>query len=645
MKKRTLKAASLGEIRDEWARRQLLAFTERTFPEYRPGWFHRAVAERLDRFVADIAAKRSPRLILTAPPQHGKSELVSRRLPPYALGKDPDLKIIATSYSADRAFDFSNDVQKVIDTPIYHGIFPGTRIVGEYARQGEARRAAGLFQVVGHRGRYRAAGVGGGITGEPADLVIIDDPIKDFAEAISESIRESVWNWLTSTAMTRLQEGAGVIVMCTRWHLDDLVGRLLEKQPGRWEIVNFAAIAEQDELPYRLAGEPLSVERHSLESLIAIRDGGATSSYQWQALYQGRPGPLGGGIFKRDDWQFFKEPPAKFSEMLQSWDCTFKDTRSSDFVVGQVWGVAGAGRYLLDQVRGQMSFSRTVEAIRQMSAKWPETHRKLVEDKANGSAVIDTLKSEIPGLIAVQPEGGKEARAHAVSAFVEAHNVYLPADVSWVAGFIEEAAQFPNGSHDDQVDALTQALNNIRGSVLRLTLTELILEQAAGQARQDNREARRVIQYIETNDGCPECHSNRYVKTDVHGQFWRCNTCLFEWKGPKPTGGREPQTHLQPATNSLHEPPPPSSSPAVGTVESAGAILQYHESVEACPSCSKAGSLAKRGPLFHCSACGYEFRGPDRPVARIPPDPMRPVREFAGRIQQAAIPRDPMGRR
>ena len=469
--------ATRDEIRDEWARRRLLHFTERTFSEYRAGWFHRVVAERLDFFLADIAAKRSPRLILTAPPQHGKSELVSRRLPAFALGRNPDLKVIATSYSADRAFDFSNDVQHIMDTKVYHDIFPETRIVGEYAKVGEARRAVGLFQVVGRRGRYRAAGVGGGITGEPADLLIIDDPIKDFAEATSENTRESVWNWLTSTAMTRLQEGGGVIIMATRWHLDDPIGRLLEKQPGRWELVNFRAIAEEDEPPYRLAGEPLSVERHSLESLLATRDGGATSAYQWEALYQQRPSPLGGGIFKRDDWQKIKaaEMPTKFTEVIQSWDMAFKDTRSSDYVVGQVWGILGAGRYLLDQVRDRMSFMRTLEVMRQVTAKWPQATRKLVEDKANGSAVIDTLKNEIPGLIPVQPEGGKEARAHAVSAFVEGHNVHL-VEAPWVNGFIEEAAQFPAGAHDDQVDAMTQALNYLSNKRLRL-LTAQELQQ------------------------------------------------------------------------------------------------------------------------------------------------------------------------
>src|SRR5262249_37761066 len=157
--------------------------------------------------LADVAYKKSPRLILTAPPQHGKSELISRRLPAFALGRHPDLKIIATSYSADRASDFSADVQRFMDSELYHQIFPETRIVGQFAKIGEAKRTAGLFEVVGHRGRYRAAGIGGGITGEPADILIVDDPIKDFADAMSDTVRDNVWNWLTSTAMTRLQEG------------------------------------------------------------------------------------------------------------------------------------------------------------------------------------------------------------------------------------------------------------------------------------------------------------------------------------------------------------------------------------------------------------------------------------------------------
>jgi predicted phage terminase large subunit-like protein len=466
---------TIDEIEVVWASRKLLRFTQRTFSEYRPGWFHKLVAGHADRFLADVADKRSPRLILTAPPQHGKSELISRRLPAFALGRNPDLRIIATSYAADRAFDFSADVQRIIDSEQYHRIFPETRIVGQYAKVGEAKRSAALFEVVGHRGRYRAAGVGGGITGEPADILIIDDPIKDFSDAMSDAVRDGVYNWLTSTALTRLQEGAGVIVMATRWHLDDPIGRLLTNQPGRWTLINFPAIAEVDEPPQRMAGEPLSIERFSLQTLLNIRDGGAMSSYQWAALYQQRPSPVGGGIFKRADFQYYTQAPNAFDEMLQSWDCAFKDTSTSDYVVGQVWGIKGADKYLLDQVRGHLNFGATINAIRTLSTKWPNAHTKLVEDKANGTAVIETLKHEIPGLIPVQPEGGKEARAHAVSCEVEAHNVYLPQSASWLHDFVEECAAFPAAAHDDQVDAMTQALIRLRmRPVVHLTPDMLI---------------------------------------------------------------------------------------------------------------------------------------------------------------------------
>lgn len=450
---------TLEEILDEKASRRLFAFTQRTFPEYCPGHFHMDVSKALEAFLNDVLHKLDPRLILTAPPQHGKSELTSRRLPAYALGKNPDLRIIATSYSADRAFDFSQDVQRIMDSESYHRIFPETRIVGQFAKLGAAKRSAGLFEVVGRRGRYRAAGVGGGITGEPADILIIDDPIKDFAEAMSDSTRNTVFDWMNSTAFTRLQEGGGVIVMATRWHMDDPIGRLLRSQPDRWKLINYSAIAEQDE-PNRRLGEPLSPERFSLKSLLQKK--ADMSAYQWEALYQQRPSPVRGAIFKRDDWQFYRQMPDTFDWILQSWDCAFKDKSTSDFVVGQVWGVKGANKYLLDQVRDRMSFTQTVNAIRSLTTKWPKTRMKLVEDKANGTAVIETLKQEISGIIPVEPQGGKEARAHAVSSEVESHHVYLPEGSRWVHDFIEECAAFPTAAHDDQVDAMTQALNRIR---------------------------------------------------------------------------------------------------------------------------------------------------------------------------------------
>lgn len=461
---------TLDEVEDECARRSLIDFTLRTKPDYNPGWFHYEVASLLDKFLADVAAKKSPRLLLSAPPQHGKSELTSRRLPAYALGKNPELRIAGAAYSADLAESFSTDIQKIIDTPEYASIFPRSRILAEHSKSVRDKRSAKQFTIVDHKGDYRAVGRGGPLTGRPANILIVDDPIKDFEEAMSQTIRDTCWNWFGTTAMSRLQEGGGAIVMATRWNMDDLIGRLNEREKGRWLHVNFAAISEHDERE-RARDEELSCERYSIESLKAIRDGGIINSFQWAALYQGRPSPMGGGIFKRDDWMFYDvNTELVFEEIVQSWDCTFKETRGSDFVSGQVWGRIGANKYLIDRVNDRMTFGATKTAIRTMSAKHPKAHRKYIEDKANGPAVIDDLRRSVSGLIAVNPEGGKLSRAHAVSGEVEAHNVYLPATknangefvpLPWVHAFIEQHANFPAG-HDDDVDACTQALSQIR---------------------------------------------------------------------------------------------------------------------------------------------------------------------------------------
>ena len=197
-------------------------------------------------------------------------------------------------------------------------------------------------------------------------------------------------------------------------------------------------------------------------------------SRSWMALYQGRPTPGEGAIFRRSWWQRFSLPQwverddgtmhaLSFDEVLQSWDMAFKDTASADYVVGQVWGRRGVDAYLLDQVRGRLSFVDTCMRVRALSARWPQAHAKLIEDKANGTAVIDQLRNTVGGLIPVEPRGSKEARASAVSPFVEARNVWLPTPelAAWVDDLVEECAGFPLAAHDDQVDALTQALDRL----------------------------------------------------------------------------------------------------------------------------------------------------------------------------------------
>jgi predicted phage terminase large subunit-like protein len=531
----------LDDIENELARRRLLRFITRTMPTYRAGWFHERLASELQSFLKDVLAKKAPRLIVVAPPQHGKSEIISRRFPAFALGVEPRLRVIAVTYSGDRAGEISRDVQRIIDSQRYHEIFPGTCIAGQFASTTRVKRTDALWEVAGQEQgpAYRAVGVRSGITGGSAEIVLIDDPIKDMAEALSDTIRETIWNEYLASIRTRVQSGGGICVIATRWHQDDLIGRLLAYEPGQWKLVHFPAIAEEDEPPYRNAGDALSPERFTLDDLLRFRDNadGKTTRYVWSALYQGHPSPPGGGLFKRDDWQFYKQIPDHFDEILQSWDCTFKDTDGSDYVCGGVIGVKGPHKYILDLVRDRLSFRGTKTAIRTLSGKWPEAYTKLIEDKANGPAVINDLKDEIPGFIAVEPEGGKLARAHAVSGEVEAHNVWLPdatvLHAPWVHDFIEECAGFPTAAFDDQVDMLTQALARIRAHSMRLGLVDY-LKSTQAERDQAAKAARTVVDSL-NGASCPQCQSTAVGR--VGGQK-RCNACGYQW--PSSTGTQEP---------------------------------------------------------------------------------------------------------
>ena len=458
--------ALAGAMRVACARVGLGAFTRYTMPAYSMGWVHEAVCLELDNFLAAVLAKQSPRLMITMPPRHGKSELATRRFPAYAFGRCPDLTVISTSYGADLSSRMNRDVQRIIESDAYKRLFPDVALSGKNIRtvaSGNYLRNSDIFEIVNHAGSYRSAGVGGGITGMGGDILIIDDPLKDRTEADSPTIRDKVWDWYTSTLYTRLAPGGGILLIQTRWHMDDLAGRLLEAQRtgegDAWRCVNFPAIATDDE-QHRRVGEALHPERYPLEQLLTIK--AALGTRDWEALYQQRPTPDGGAIFRKEWLRYYfpKDLPAKFDKLLISWDMAFKDSEDSDFVVGQVWGKHGACHYLLDQVRGRMGFTATVQAFRELAEKWPRALEKLVEDKANGPAVIDSLKRQITGIIPINPEGSKTARAHAVTPLFEAGNVFIPhpQTCAWAADYEAELLQFPAAAHDDQVDATTQAL-------------------------------------------------------------------------------------------------------------------------------------------------------------------------------------------
>ncbi|MDP9820397.1 putative phage terminase large subunit-like protein [Nocardioides massiliensis] len=409
------------------------------------------------------------RLIITMPPQEGKSTRVAKDFPTWVLKHRPWTRIVGASYGQGLA----NRNGRAIRNLIASNPELGMSIAADNGSASE-------WQLAGQDGGLVSVGIGAGLTGRPADLMIIDDPIKDRKEADSEVYRQSVWDWWTDVASTRLAPGAQVVLILTRWHDDDLAGRLLAAEDGHlWRVVNIPAQADHDpakgetDALDRAVGEYLESARGRTRAqweAIKTRVGSRT----WSALYQGRPSSAEGTIFKREHWQFYDQPLwieredgarilTQYDDLLISWDMAFKSTAGSDYVAGHVWMRRGADAYLLDRIHGRLDFPATLLAVRRLAARWPQALLKLVEDKANGTAVIAMLTRSIPGLVPIEPDGGKVARATAVSPLVEAHNVWLPAPelCPWVDEVIEEAAAFPTGKHDDDVDAMSQALNRL----------------------------------------------------------------------------------------------------------------------------------------------------------------------------------------
>jgi predicted phage terminase large subunit-like protein len=310
------------------------------------------------------------------------------------------------------------------------------------------------------------------------NCLIIDDPIKNAEEAFSETIRRKHKDWYQSTLRTRLEPDGAIVLVMTRWNTDDLAGWLLEeakKEGGeQWEVLSLPAIAEIDnDVLGRKKGEALFPERFPIDALLKTKT--TSGSYFWAAMYQQRPAPEGGNIIHREWLKLYNYKLArdmKFEMIIQSWDMSFKETNDSSYVVGQIWGKKGADKYLLDQVRRQMGFVDTLSSFRLLTAKWPQATAKLVEDKANGTAVMDTLKHEIAGIVAVEPEGSKVARAYAVSPQFEAGNIYIPDSALWAQDYIEELVAFPNAMNDDQMDATSQGIKYLINNVLPVDIED-----------------------------------------------------------------------------------------------------------------------------------------------------------------------------
>lgn len=451
---------------------------------WRSAHVHRLINQRL----MDVAAGRINRLIVSMPPQHGKSTLISGYFPTHYLGTFPNDEVIVAGYEASFASTWG---ERARDNMAEFGPDLWGLNVKSNARAAHDWRIVQLNNMR-NAGGMRTAGIGSGITGRPMDLGIIDDPFKDAQQAMSSVYRQRVWDWYESSFASRFKPTTRVVLVMTRWHEDDIVGRLLELEADRWTVLRLPALAEDSDDPLgRAEGEALWPERFPREFLENVRD--SRDAYWWASLYQQRPAPAGGGVFKKAWWKFWHpvrsdmppvtiriegggtetvasvEMPTRLDRIVQSWDLTF-DSASSR-VVGLPLGQRGADVFLLGQERGEWDFQEQIDAIRRMSKEYPQSSAKLVEKKANAAAALRTLRNEVPGLLPREPDGDKITRARAVSIYVRSGNVYLPhpAIAPWVWDFIDELTHFPTGRFDDRVDALSQGLHylfNVSSSIV-----------------------------------------------------------------------------------------------------------------------------------------------------------------------------------
>jgi predicted phage terminase large subunit-like protein len=424
------------------------------FPGYRTASHHELIA----RHIEAIERGTLDRLIVTMPPRHGKSVIVSEHFPAWFLGRNPDKRVIACSHTQSLADTFSRRARNKLTDP--HWPFPNVTVAGDL-------RNVRSWDIDGHRGGYVAAGVGGPITGHGADVLAIDDPVKSAEEADSEAFRDRAWEWFQGTALTRLQPGGAVVVVGTRWHEDDLIGRLIAGDTG-WTVLHLPAVSDE--------GDALWPDWYDTEALERIKR--EIGPRAWEALYQGRPSPAQGGTFKRHWWQRYHSlPHLKRVEIFV--DSAFKDGVGNDFSVFAVWGDDGLGSYyVIDVWREKVQFPDLIRAGHDVSAK----HRDqaiivplVVEDKASGQSAIQVWSRPLPTLsgmtlpalpvipFPVVAGESKTARAEGVSPLVAAGRVFLPESADWVDDFIEEHAGFPTAKHDDMVDTTSMALARLAG--------------------------------------------------------------------------------------------------------------------------------------------------------------------------------------
>jgi predicted phage terminase large subunit-like protein len=484
----------------ELARRSLVQFTRATHPSYQAGWVHDDICRRLERFSKAVAAKQSPRLMLLMPPRHGKSELASIRFPAWHLGHYPRHEIINVGYNMDLPVIFSRKVREVVREPAYQAIFQDTRL-DEESKAVEAWRTT-------QGGGFMAAGVGGGITGKGAHILIVDDPLKNQEEADNADRRQLLEDWFESTAYTRLAPGGGILFIETWWNDDDLAGRLQAKMrtmPGadQYEVVKYPALAEafeyrlwpsmeivrsaealpepeildqattpRDEIMrvdlLRSPGEALHPDRYDVDALARYKAN--LQPRVWSALYQQNPVPDEGMYFQKD---YFRElpalPDARGMRVYTAWDFAIGEKQTNDWNVGAtVLQDHNDVMYVAEVIRFKGDAYRIVEEILDAAARWSTIpgadYRLGLEDGQIIRALAPLLqrrmaeRRQYPAYETLKPFTDKLARARPLQGRMQQGRVMFPSEASWYQQARTEMLRFPAGAHDDVVDALAWAV-------------------------------------------------------------------------------------------------------------------------------------------------------------------------------------------
>lgn len=457
------------EVLENWwiEKSRVNFFAYRQFIRYgnfKHNWFISDLSRRLQQFYIDLKAGKKPTLVIQTPPQHGKSWAVTDLIS-FIIGHDPWLRIIYASFSDRLSTRCNNAIQRTMDSIKYNKIFPKTRIPVRGSRANI--RNSELIELLNENqvtdGYFRNTTVGGAVTGESFDVGIIDDPFKGREQANSPTYREKVWDWFTNDFTTRMSEEAGLLIIMTRWHKQDLVGKLKEED-SNITVLNYPAIATHDEVNRR-EGEALFPELKSLEFLKKKRK--LLHSPHWQSLYQGSPVVIGGELFKDDHWNWWEKlPPLKYKFIVV--DTAQKVKTINDWTCFQCWGYGINGCiYLLDQLHAKLESPelRTEAEIfynkhntPRLNVGDPVLRGMYIEDKSSGSGLIQELRRKKVKVVAVQRNTDKVFRSQDVIPEIESGKVYLNKAVPKVGTITNESREFPNGEFDDAIDTTMSAI-------------------------------------------------------------------------------------------------------------------------------------------------------------------------------------------